>query len=147
MFDKKWDDRFIDLAYKISSWSRDPSTRVGAVIVRPDKTIASVGFNGFPRGVDDCPDRYSNRPLKYQMVLHAEPNAILSAREPLNGYALFCVPFPPCSNCAAIIIQAGISNVICPAPTEDQLERWGESLDIASTMFKEAGVEVEYISG
>lgn len=136
-----WDTRYIDLARRIASWSRDPSTKVGAVIVRPDKTLASVGFNGLPRGLLDTDERLSDRPTKYAMTLHAEANAILSAREPLAGYTLYVSPLHPCSNCAAQIIQAGIKRVV--AHMSGSVDRWAESFRFANEMFQEAGVVVE----
>ena len=85
----KWKRRFIELAKHISTWSKDPSTQVGAVIVRPDKTIASVGFNGFPRGVDDRPEKLADRPLKYQMIVHAEINAIRARADHIRAIAAY----------------------------------------------------------
>lgn len=133
-----WDARFLEMAALVGSWSKDPSTRVGAVIVRPDKTVASVGFNGFPRGVADD-GRLLDRPTKYAMILHAEVNAILSAREPVAGFDLYVTPLHPCSNCASVIIQSGIRRVFT---TTSGSERWRTSFDIASQMFSEAMVEV-----
>ena len=82
--DNKWDGRFVELASHIAKWSKDPSTKCGAVIVRSDKTIASVGYNGFPRGLDDSGKLYDNRSVKYDRVIHAEMNAILNASESLK---------------------------------------------------------------
>lgn len=133
--DVKWDQRFLDLAAHVGSWSRDPSTKVGAVIVRPDRTIASVGYNGFPRGVADV---YTTRDDKLMRTVHAETNAIVSAREPLAGCSLFVYPLCPCSNCAALIIQAGIKEVIYPVvPTRPE---WEASFMVATDMFQQAGV-------
>lgn len=140
-----WDWRFMNLAEFVSSWSKDPSTQVGAVIVRPDRTIASVGYNGFPRGVKDDDDRLSNRELKYQMTVHAEINAILSSREPLHGYTIYVTPFQPCSQCAASIIQAGIKEVVTFKPLGGEDARWQNSFKVASTMFEEAGVALRYV--
>jgi dCMP deaminase len=139
----KWVARFIKLAEEVSTWSKDPSSQVGAVIVRPDRTIASVGFNGFPRGVEDCHDRIANRDTKLLYTIHAEMNAILSAKEPLKGYSLFVWPFQPCAHCAASIIQSGIKEVYCPFNAHlDSYERWAESFKAALQMFDEAGVRV-----
>ena len=108
----KWDRRFIALAGHVAQWSKDPSTKVGAVLVRPvDMTVISMGFNGFPRGVNDLEERYSNRPLKYKLVVHAELNAILTAKEPLTGAHLY-VTLSPCNECAKAIIQSGIARVV-----------------------------------
>jgi dCMP deaminase len=140
-FDSKWDQRFIDLARFVSDWSKDPSTKVGAVLVRPDRTVAAVGFNGFARGVADHEERYSDRPTKYEMVVHAELNAILNAREYVDGYTLYVTPLPPCSQCAAAIIQQGVKRVVI-AMKRDLPTTWAEKWKISSTMFNEAGVAV-----
>lgn len=138
----KWHRRFLELANHVATWSRDPSTRVGAVVVRPDRTIASMGYNGFPRGVNDTPDRYNERSVKYQFTCHAEANAIVSAKEDLSRAVLYSSPLHPCNECAKLVIQSGIKTVVTQAPTE---ERWADSFKIASQMFEEAGVEVIYI--
>jgi len=135
----KWDIRFIQLAKHVASWSKDPSTQCGAVIVRPDRTIASVGFNGLPRGVEDSPDRLLDRDKKLQYIVHAEANAILTAHEQLKDYAIYVWPFQPCCHCAAAIIQSGISEVYCPIAPYAYV-RWAESFEIAASMFREADV-------
>ncbi len=141
--DSKWQARFGKLAKEIATWSKDASSQVGAVIVRPDRTIASVGFNGFPRGVEDSQDRIANRDTKLLYTIHAEMNAILSAKEPLKGYSIFVWPFQPCAHCAASIIQAGIKEVYCPYNAHlASYERWKESFKAALQMFDEAGVSV-----
>lgn len=133
----KWDTRFMDLARHVAQWSKDPSTQCGAVVVRPDKTIASIGFNGLPRGVEDSPDRLLDRDKKLQYVVHAETNAILTAREPLDDYIIYVWPLHPCCHCAAAIIQSGIKEVHCP---DSSVIRWSESFDVARKMFSESGV-------
>ena len=136
VFSEKWDDRFLSLAKEVASWSKDPSTKVGAVIVRPDKTIASVGYNGFPRGTDDT---YSTREDKLLKTVHAELNAILSSREPLHGYTIYVTPLCPCSNCAAAIIQSGITKVVYEAASFRQ--EWEDSFLAAGKMFNQAGIK------
>ena len=140
--DPKWHIRFLGLARHVAGWSRDPSTKVGAVITK-GKRIVSLGYNGFPQGVDDSPERYNNRETKYKMIVHAEKNAILFAGVPLTGCTLYTWPFPPCSPCAGMIIQAGINRVIAPHPSEDHLTRWGTDFILAGQMFDEAGVLLE----
>lgn len=130
------------MAQEVASWSRDPSTKVGCVIVRPDKTIASLGFNGFARGVSDTPIRLENREQRLLYTTHAELNAILGAREPLNGCSLFVWPMQPCAHCASAIIQAGISSVYCPLA--DIKNEWADSFKAAFQMFVEAGVKFYY---
>ena len=106
----KWDIRFLDLAEHISAWSKDPSTKVGCVIVGEDREIRSTGFNGFPRGIDDDEERLHNRDLKYPLICHAEENAIMHAARigvSLKGSVAF-VTWPPCSRCARSLLESGI---------------------------------------
>src|SRR4029079_7987520 len=117
---------FLQDASNFARKSKDPSTKVGCVIIRPDRTQASAGFNGFPRGVEDTPERYADREIKYGLVVHAEANAIVTAREPLHGYTLYCT-HSPCCECAKLIVQAGIARVVAPAPSDDLRTRWSES--------------------
>jgi dCMP deaminase len=139
MNQQTWDQRMLQLAEHVSTWSKDPSTKVGAVITRPDHTIASVGFNGFPRGVHDTDERLENRSTKYNLVVHAEINAILHAHEPVNGYTLYVHPLFPCANCAGAIIQSGISTVVW-ADVPITFDRWDNDHVHAATMFYEAGI-------
>lgn len=141
--DAKWIGRFATMAAHVAEWSKDPSSQVGAVIVRPDKTIASVGFNGLPRGVNDDPARLGDRDTKLLYTVHAELNAILAAKEPLTGFSIFVWPFQPCSGCAAAIIQAGILTVYCPGSPETS--RWSESFNAARTMFHESGIVIRWV--
>ena len=142
--ESKWIARFTDLTKEIASWSKDLGTKVGSVIVRPDRTICSVGFNGFPRGIEDNPYAIANRDAKLFRTIHAELNAILSAKEPLNGYSIFVWPFQPCSQCAAAIIQSGIKDVYCPFNDHLNNERWSDSFMSALQMLDEANVRVIY---
>ena len=138
----KWDERFLRMAELISTWSKDPSTRVGAVIFDQDNRVVSLGYNGFPKGVEDSADRYSDRATKYRMVVHAEMNAIMFAQRSLRGCSIATFPFMPCSNCAASIIQSGIARVVAPALPQHLAERWGESCRLSTEMFTEAGIEL-----
>lgn len=124
--------------------SKDPSTQVGAVVVRPDRTIAAMGWNGFPRGVDDDVAFYDDREAKLLRIVHAELNAILSAREMLTGYSLYVSPFFPCANCAASIIQSGIKEVITDMSMAKLPDRWRKQFAAAETMFAEADVLMRY---
>jgi len=141
----KWDIRFLDLAKHVAQWSKDPSTQTGAVIVRLDRTIASVGFNGFPRGCSDAEELYADRNMKYIRTVHCEMNAALAAREPLHGFTLYTWPFMSCDRCAAHMIQAGIKRCVAPACPPHLQERWKDSLASASAILAEAGVELELI--
>ncbi|MBC8339119.1 MAG: dCMP deaminase family protein [Rhodospirillales bacterium] len=140
----KWDMRFLELAEHISRWSKDPSTQVGAVITHTrSKRVLSMGFNGFPAGVEDTEERLTDRGTKYEMVVHAEQNALMFAGERAEGATLYVHPLPPCARCAVLIIQSGIKRVVCDQPDFEH-ERWGEQARIADTMFRESGVEVDY---
>lgn len=139
-----WDKTFLNLCDEIAQRSKDPSTKVGACIVAPDKTIVSMGYNGFPRGCDDDPVLYNSRQIKYLRTIHAEVNAIITARRDLSGCTLYVSPLHPCSNCAAIIIQSGIKRVVyyTPQQSSDAAIRWLDNFTSAAEMFDEASVEV-----
>lgn len=137
----KWDTRFLDLARHIASWSRDPSTQVGCVIVNPARQVVSTGYNGLPRGVADDPARYADRKIKYLMTVHAETNAVLQAGGPVHGGTAY-ITAPPCSQCAAVLIQAGIARIVTVEPDAGLAERFRDSFAAAELMLHEAGVEV-----
>ena len=146
MFSEKWHSRFMDVALLVSSWSKDPSTKVGCVIVSPEKAILSMGYNGFPRGVNDnIPARQNVREIKYEFVVHAEENAILNAGRRgtrLDGGILY-VTMPPCTRCAGSIIQSGIKEVVYLSPNEQKrIPGWRDNLKYSFEMFNEAGVKV-----
>lgn len=143
MSSRKWGKRFLRLAREIASWSKDPSTKCGAVI-SDGKFIVGTGYNGFPKKIKDYKEDYENRELKYRQIIHAEINAILNAGQRLDGCTLHIWPFPPCDRCATIIIQSGVYKVVTIKPNKDQLKRWGESIKVAEAMFKVAGVHVIY---
>lgn len=136
----KWDQRFLALAAHVATWSKDPSSQVGAVIVRPDKSIASLGFNGFPRGLSDDEALYNDRESKYARVVHAEMNAVLSAHEPVRGYTLYC-SHPVCDRCAVHLIQTGIARIVWPLEIAEEFRgRWAESTRRSIALFSEAGI-------
>jgi dCMP deaminase len=135
----KWDSRMLALAKLVATWSKDPSTGVGAVIVDSKHRIVSVGFNGFPRGVSDSDKTLLDREEKLRRTIHAEENALLFASRPVEGCIIY-VTHPPCARCAAKLIQAGIVRVVASTPANTFTDRWGEDLCSAADMFKEAGV-------
>jgi dCMP deaminase len=143
----KWERRFLRLAEHIADWSKDPSTRVGCVVVGPDREIRSTGFNGFPRGIADTAERLSNRDLKYPLICHAEENAIMHAARigiSLRGCSAY-VTWPPCTRCARSLVQAGISRVLYPAGLAIP-ERWREDFELSNELLSEARVEVQAIA-
>ena len=139
----KWHYRFLNLAKYISEWSQDPSTKVGAVIVDNKKRIVSIGYNGFPVGIQDDA-RLNIRDIKLQLIVHAERNALLFANKPLDDCILYTYPFMPCSVCAGMIIQSGIKHVISYINNN---ERWAENFKISEQMFKEAGLTLTLLKG
>ena len=148
-----WSDKYIKLAKEISTWSKDPSTKIGAVVVGADGQILSQGFNGFPRGIKDSEERLNNRERKYELVVHGEMNAIYNAS--LNGVSLkdstiYVYGLPTCNECAKGIIQVGIKKVVAMRPAKYNSD-WDKSNKNAAALFKEANVmyliKVEEVDG
>lgn len=134
----KWDKRFLGLAKTISTWSKDPSTKVGAVIVDKNRRIVSIGFNGYARGVDDA---IHERSEKLRRTIHAEENAILFARRDIEGCTIY-VTHPPCGTCAAKIIQTGIERVVWLGLDDDMAERWKADIKSAFDQFMKANIKI-----
>lgn len=145
----KWEKRYLEIARQVASWSKDPSRKIGAVIVGNQGQIISQGFNGFARGIDDTPERYSDRATKYKFVVHAEANAIYNAihngASP-SGATIFVTGLPVCHQCADAIIQTGVKRVVMDtAPGANTCTGWLESGHLALQKFKEAKVEFKFI--
>lgn len=138
----KWDVRFLTIAASVASWSKDPGTCVGSVLVN-DRRILATGYNGFPAGLEDTAERYSNRELKLAYTVHAEVNALLNAAK--NGAetkgSILYVTFPPCVNCSTCIVQAGVSRVVCPSVSTAP-ERWKDNFQLGQNVLHEVGVSV-----
>ncbi|MDD4242681.1 MAG: deaminase [Bacilli bacterium] len=138
--------KFIPIANAIAELSKDPSTKIGCLIIDDDGNILTTGYNGFPRGVADSERRLDNRELKYQYVSHAEANAIAQAARVgarLLGSNLIVTSLYPCSSCAKLIIQAGIKCVYVPKSNgRDAQTRWKKETDITNIMFKEAKIKI-----
>ncbi|MDR1694797.1 MAG: dCMP deaminase family protein [Lactobacillaceae bacterium] len=146
MFTDKWHRRFMEVAKLVSSWSKDPSTKTGAIVVGPDKEIRATGYNGLVRGVNDSRSERFERPTKYDFFEHAERNAVYNAS--LTGTSLKgCVMYathPPCTDCARAIIQAGVKMVVTNEMKIDAntpKNTWRDQLNYSRQMFDEAGVE------
>jgi dCMP deaminase len=142
----KWDKRYIELAKNVAQWSKDPSRKIGALIVGDKGQIISQGYNGFPRGISDDNNRLDNREVKYKYVVHAEANAIYNAIHNganTNGATIYVTGLPVCHECAKAIIQTGITQVVMDTrPTGN----WVESGNLSLEFFKEAGIKVKYIT-
>lgn len=136
-----WAQRYLNLAKEISTWSKDPSKKIGAVAIGNKGQVLSQGYNGFPRGIKDLSNRLNDRPEKYKYVVHGEMNCIYNACHngiSLEGANLFVYGLPVCSECAKGIIQVGIKKVICQYTEE--VSTWEESNIITEQMFKEVGI-------
>jgi len=143
--EEKWHVRFIKLAHEVAEWSKDPSTKVGCVLVK-NKRVISTGYNGFPKGISDSFDRLMDREQKYEMTVHAEINAITTAA--LHGVstegASAYITFNPCSRCAAVLINAGIDSVYV-STANDIPPRWLSNFILAGKLLAEAGVDYQTI--
>jgi len=143
----KWDIRWLQLAQFISNWSKDPSTKVGAVVAIGKEEI-SKGYNGFARGENDHPLLYKDREYKYKHILHAEDNAL----ERAEGYDLseatfYTWPCQPCAVCTQKLIDKGVKRIVTVAPTQDMLDRWKDSFEESQKLLDSAGVEILFYSG
>ncbi len=137
-----WDEYFMSVALLSAKRSKDPNTKVGACIVNEDKRIIGIGYNGFPFGCSDdvypwCNDKSSFLDSKYPYVVHAEPNAILNSTSSLKGATLFVTLFP-CNECAKLIIQSGIKEVVYM----DDKYNETEAIKASIRMFTSANVKM-----
>ena len=133
------------MAKEVSLWSKDPNTKVGAIAVGKKGQILSQGYNGFPRGIFDLPERLNDRETKYQYVVHAEMNVIYNATYSgvsLDGSVLYVYGLPVCSECAKGIIQVGIETVYISKECLELRPHWKESFDRTVLMFSEVGIDV-----
>lgn len=141
-----WDLRFMTLARHVGGWSKDRSRQVGCVVVGDDNIVRAIGFNGFPRGLDDEVAERHQRPAKYLWTEHAERNAIYAAARAgisLTGTRMY-VPWFPCVDCARAIVQAGIVELIAIEPDMGD-PQWGEGFGVSIEMLTEAGIKVRYL--
>lgn len=144
-----WDQRFLDVAALVATWSKDRSTKVGAVIVGPKNNIVSVGYNGFPRGVNDDVEARHERPIKYKWTEHAERNAIYNAvlnNTPVEGASIYLTWYP-CADCARAIIQSGIPRVVCGRRPDNSNPQFIIDFEVTSALFEEAGINVVFPEG
>ena len=144
----KYDEKYLDLAKFFAGWSKDPSTGVGAVAIGERGQVLAQGYNGFPRRVEESPERLNNRETKYQYVVHAEMNCIYNAGyngAKLDGSTLYVYGLPVCNECAKGIIQVGIRRVVVPIFDTELPDRWQVSILGTKRMFKEAGIQYDFL--
>lgn len=148
---ERWDRHFLGLSLYHSRLSKDPNTKVGSVIIGPDRELLSAGFNGFPRGIADTEERLADRDMKLKLVVHAEMNALLAAARTgmrLKGCSLYLAATddsgmvwggPPCTRCTVEIIQVGIGEIVS-YPVKSAPSRWHADLMLARQLIDEAGI-------
>ena len=142
----RWDDRWVSMAFLVSTWSKDRSRKVGAVIVDDRQVVVALGWNGFPRGVEDYVEGRHERPAKYLWTEHAERNALFNAAASgavVRGCTLYSTLYP-CADCARGIIQSGIKHVVFARQPEINEPVFRESFAAAEQMMREAGVLTRY---
>jgi dCMP deaminase len=138
-----WDKRWMDMTYMVASWSKDRSRKIGSVIVDDKNILVSIGWNGFPRGLNDNIDSRHQRPIKYKFSVHAEMNSLLNKHgHSLQGCKLY-VSWYPCANCAQAIIQSGIKEIIAIEPNWND-PTYKEDFAVTREMFEEVGIFVRY---
>jgi dCMP deaminase len=139
---REWDIWYLNMARYVATKSKDPSTQAGAVIVRPDNSLCSIGFNGFPKGMSDDPALYADREKKYSRTVHCEMNAEIFTQERIKGYTLYTWPFSSCDRCAVSMIQAGIKRYVFPEMPPEKASRWDAVMKLAQDYMREAQCEV-----
>lgn len=145
----KWDHRFMEIAKRISTWSKDPSSKIGAVIVNDERRILATGYNGFPKGIDDSDERLNDRNQKYPLIIHAEMNALMNALYSgvsVKDATIYVYGLPVCAECSKSVIQSGIRRVVFS--TEKEIpQKWLDQWNTHSKpMYDEAGVIAEVLN-
>lgn len=135
-----WHRRYLSLCREVASWSKDPSTQVGACLTDARHRPLSFGFNGFPQAIPDNPAWLADRARKLDVILHAEENALIFARGDLSGATLYTWPLGPCPRCLSKLIQAGILQVVTVTPGPTLAARWGANLALSKELAQLAGV-------
>lgn len=140
----KWINHFIKVAEVVSTMSKDPNHKIGAVIVDKNNRIVSTGFNGFAKGIDDTDERLNDKETKRLLMLHAEENAILYAKQDLTDCSIYIYGYPPCVHCTSIIIQSGIKTIYYKNSNKHNTvsDYWKANLEMAQRLAKEANVVV-----
>ena len=150
--DDKWDYRFMSIAEEISTWSKDPSSKIGAVIVNDDRRILATGYNGFPKGIEDTDERLNDRGQKYPLIVHAEMNCLMNALYSgvsVRGATLYVYGLPVCAECTKSVIQSGIIRVVVATDVDKEVpEKWVQQWnELSKPMYIEAGIETDVLYG
>ncbi len=141
----KWDQRFCELAKYVADWSKDEDAKVGAVVFSKKGGEISVGYNGFPMGVEDSAERLQDKVMKLELIVHAEVNALIAAGARSAGATLYVWGKPICARCAGPIIQSGVKRIVALSPESvPEDSKWHKTGKYALEMFIEAGIEVDF---
>lgn len=147
--DSKWDARFMRIAREVSTWSKDPSSKIGAVIVNDERRILATGYNGFPRGIADTVERLNNRDLKYPRIVHGEMNALMNSLYSgvsVKDATIYVWGLPVCSECTKSVIQSGIRRVVITYPSLAPEKWYTQWQELSKPMYNEAGVSITYMN-
>lgn len=140
----KWDYRFLKIAKEVGTWSKDPSTQVGAIAVN-DKRIIATGYNGFPKGIKDTDELLSDRQAKLKLMVHAEMNMIYNATQhgvSLEGSTVYIHGLPACEDCFKGLIQIGVARVVMP-DIEVHGKKWKAGCEFGKAQMKYVGMAVD----
>lgn len=140
-----WDERWLTISSAYAEFSKDPSKKIGAVIVK-DNRVISAGWNGLPRNIEDTKERLTNKDVKYSMIVHAELNAVFNAAyhgQSINESTLYVYGLPPCSNCVKGLIQTGIKRIVAFYDPAGVNEKWRTEQELSVILMKEAGIRYD----
>ena len=140
----RWINHFIEMAQLVSTMSKDPNHKIGAVIVDQNNRVISTGFNGFAHGIKDSNERLENKDIKRLLMLHAEENAILHAKQDLKGCYIYIYGYPPCVHCMSLIIQSGLSCIYYKNSRKDNTvsDYWKENLELSKKLADEVHIPI-----
>lgn len=139
----KWDYRFLRLAREVASYSKDPSSKIGCVLVSPDRKKVVIGYNGFPGKMEDKPEWLNNREEKYSRIIHGEINAKNNAGCDIHGWTQYTWPFCSCDRCMVQMSGAGITRFVSPKISPDAQSRWGSVIEKSRRYAVDMGLEFE----
>ena len=133
---------YLDIAKSVANLSKDPSTKVGCIIVDKEGGI-HPGYNGFPQWIEDRSEWLEDRQTKLMLTIHAETNAIKKAGKLAEGGCLYLSTLIPCQNCAIQIVHAKLSRVV--AWNQEIPLRWMDDMDKAKWILEQGKVNLDFI--
>lgn len=146
---QKWDERFLNVARVVASWSKDPSTKVGAIAVDIERKINAQGYNGFPSGCNDSQAFYENREAKYARIIHAETNIICNAcnsRVGLHHSTIYIYGMYPCPECIKLLAQVHIARIVFQIGETQNLDKWKVDFETSKLLMRELRIGYTHYS-